>query len=253
MAFYDDPIIDKSSERSEESILDTLKVFSRKNGFISHEISGSKDYGIDINVQLIEKNTPKGYYFPIQVKSKNAITTREFEGNSFVTISFKTSRLGYLMRHPPSYGIIVVYDDSKSLFYFDYTTEIYNRLRVQKESDHWKDQEEVTLFIPEKSVLNRESVKKIHVRFLQLFKNVDHLLTDHGQYYGIEIQATTDQSSMNSLALLENYGEMLFNGHKFKELIHFLSLLNRNSLQQKQIAFLAAITYAEVGNIVEAD
>lgn len=51
MSFYDDPIVDDNSKRSEESVNAVKSLFTRKNGFISRE--ESPDYGVDLDVELI--------------------------------------------------------------------------------------------------------------------------------------------------------------------------------------------------------
>jgi hypothetical protein len=254
MAFYDDPIVDLSSERSEESILKTQLILSRKSGFICHEIDGNKDYGVDINCQLVNQSRATGFAFPIQVKSKASIKIKDVDGTSFIRISFKTSRLGHLMRHPPSYGLIIIYDDQSGELFFDYTIDIYNRLRIEKGADDWKQKEEVTISIPTANKLDTKHIGEIHDRFIQLFINAEKMTLDHGEAYDIPMpESSTESSSMSSLEILEKYGEVLFNSHKLREITHLIGRLNRAALNNKIVTFLGAITYTEVGNLIEAD
>jgi hypothetical protein len=68
MAFTDPPYVDKNSERSEESVLKTRMIFSKKNGFITREVNAD-DYGVDLYEELIINKGATGQIFPIQIKS----------------------------------------------------------------------------------------------------------------------------------------------------------------------------------------
>lgn len=120
MAFNDKPIVDMNAERSQESVLKTQLYFSKKNGFISHEVDGANDYGVDLMCQITEEKKALPFYFPIQIKSKKSYMVKTINNESFKKFSFLTSRLGYLIRHTPSAGLIVIYDEShrKDLFRF---------------------------------------------------------------------------------------------------------------------------------------
>ena len=123
MAFDDSPIVDQSSKVSQESVFAVKIFFSKKAGFIAREITD--DYGIDLEVELIlESSKPSAWSFPIQIKSNAKAKAVEHNGKQFITFPFLTSRLGYLCRRIPAYGIVVLYDeDSKSCFY-DYVENI---------------------------------------------------------------------------------------------------------------------------------
>src|SRR5687768_7135691 len=107
MAFSDNPIVDDRSERSEESVLSVRQIFTKKNGFISRE--ENPDYGVDLDVELISEHGATSNKFPIQIKSANQVTIVEVNGTNFISVQFKTSRLGYLCRRAPAYGIVVIY------------------------------------------------------------------------------------------------------------------------------------------------
>jgi hypothetical protein len=68
MSFYDDPIVDDNSKRSEESVNAVISLFTRKNGFITRP--DNTDYGVDLEAELIlEGKGASSQKFPIQIKS----------------------------------------------------------------------------------------------------------------------------------------------------------------------------------------
>ncbi|KYG79243.1 hypothetical protein AWW67_12750 [Roseivirga seohaensis] len=252
MAFDDAPIVDKSAERSEESILDTLKAFSRKNGFISHEVNGSKDYGVDIICQLKFKNNALPFQFPIQVKSKVSYKESLINGETFKSFSFTSSRLGHLIRHTPYSGLIIIYDDNTQELYFETALALYTRVRESHTDDLWKEQDSVTLHIPITNVLNEKALDQIHSSALNSFYRNNQLLVDHSPSYDLPLASDALQT-MSTVDFLLEYGETLFNSNSYGRLCNLLERLSRNSFQDKNICYLAAITYVEVGNMIDAD
>ena len=130
MGFFDNPIVDKNAERSDESVIKSQLLFSLKNGFNSHSVDGSKDYGVDIYSEIIDLSGATGNLFPIQIKSTRKAQFIIKDSIKYFTLTFPTSRLGYLSRHTPNYGIIVLYNESDETLYYDYLWEIYNRIRL---------------------------------------------------------------------------------------------------------------------------
>jgi len=254
MAFNDNPIVDKNSERSEESIHKTHLIFSRKNGFISHDVDGNKDYGVDIYCQLTYQGEAGPNTFPIQVKSVQAIKKKTVDSIYCVRLSFKTSRLGYLMRHSSSCGLIIIYDDTTGDLYGDFVMDIYNKIRVEKKNNQWKENEDVTISIPTHNKINSGTINKFHSRLYNLFRNFDRMKIDHGYNYSFPFPETNGETTaLSSVQILEKYGELLFNSYKLREIIQLISRLNRESLNNKIIVYIGAITYTETGNTIEAD
>ncbi|MFC2152916.1 DUF4365 domain-containing protein, partial [Bacteroidota bacterium] len=130
MTFFDNPIVDESSKISEESVLHVKGLFSRKNRFISRE--ETPDYGVDLDVELIKNNGASGLKFAIQIKSSKNL--KYINQSSVVSFKFKTSRLGYLSRRKPAYGIIIVYDDNTQIAYFEYVETIIDARYFIKKS-----------------------------------------------------------------------------------------------------------------------
>ena len=252
MAFEDSPKVDKNAERSEESLIECQRKFSRKNGFISHKIDGTDDYGVDLNVQLIVEGKASPYYFPIQVKSKISYTEISIGNEKYKTCSFKTSRLGYLIRHKPTTGLIVIYDETKEQLFYDFSYEIYNRIRLHHDDDKWLNQDSITIHIPESNLLKNDIVSDVHSRLLNLFENHDRLLNERGRYYDLP-DVVVDNENRSPVEILERFGNLLFDSYKFKEIIALIDKLNKYQLKRPIISYLGAITYTEVGDIIEAD
>ena len=251
MAFDDKPIVDRSAERSEESVLKTQLIFSKKNGFISHVVDGSDDYGVDINCQLVLNGNATPYQFPIQVKSKISYKEVIVNNKRFKVCPFLTSRLGFLIRDTLT-GYIVIYDDNSEELFFDLASEQYNRLRELRDDDSWKKQDSVSLHIPVNNKLNKGSIYNIHSRLANHFHNYRQLLTDHGLNYNLPVVLEISDTKSPKEILVE-YGKVLFEGCKYRQLIELLERLDRKSLRKKHLCYLGAITYAEVGDVVESD
>src|SRR5688572_13157963 len=116
MAFDDSPNVDPSSKASEESVLAVKAFFTRRNGFISRE--EIPDYGCDLNVELVlEKENASSQQFPIQIKSDGDISIINSYGSKYISKSIETSRIGYLCRRTPAYGLVIVYDVKTGLCY----------------------------------------------------------------------------------------------------------------------------------------
>jgi hypothetical protein len=118
MAFNDRPIIAESSKQSEESVRAVKEVLSQKNGFISRE--DLPDVGVDLQVELIENGQVTNNRFVIQIKSSKTLNCVTIDKEELISFTFLTSRLGYLCRHSPGYGLIILYDDSTCIAYYDF-------------------------------------------------------------------------------------------------------------------------------------
>ncbi len=259
MAFDDSPVVDESSKASEKSVLATRGYFSKDNGFISRE--ESSDMGIDLEVELIlDGKNASGAKFPIQVKSDQAITLVAHDGKDFISYPFKTSRLGYLCRRTPAYGVIVIYDDGSSIAYYDYVEDVVSRVTDQRNSDDWKKQESVNINIPVENILVNDSVKGIHEKFRLRFENHALMLQDQGSKYAIptfffsEQDKTLDLESPEKVVefLLAN-GLALFNQKEYRILDGLLNRLPFQAITQSgKLCLLAVLTYSSVGRYVEA-
>lgn len=260
MGFWDRPIVDKISERSEDSVLKTQLIFSRRNGFNSHPIEGSKDYGIDISCELLDNNRALGNSFPIQIKSVKKIRYVYKDKKKYYTLQFLTSRLGYLCNQVPTYGVIVLYIEDTDTLYFDYVTEIYNRIRLEKKDESWKDKNTVTIKIPEENIL-KDNIENIHNTFINRFANLSSLIDKHGGEFDIPSfnqrkyfeEPKENNEITQAINFLENLGPYLFNQREYPKIASLLDLLPKKDLNRTKIAYIAALTYAEVGEFIDAD
>lgn len=258
MAFHDNPTIDDNSKRSEESVLEVKRFFTRKNGFINRE--ENPDYGVDLDVELILENTQaSSWKFAIQIKSAESVKKIQNNGQEFVCLNFKTSRLGYLCRRSPAFGIIILYDEISKLCYFDYVEEIVNRVTLIKGNEAWKVQKSVNIYLLNQT-LNSETIRSIYEKFHQRHKNHELLLISHGKSYNIPVMGTIksndiDFNNINDVVeFLTEFGNHLVNKQEFRmllSLIHDLPL--SKVIQSNVLIYLAAITYGQVGYIIEAE
>jgi hypothetical protein len=255
MAFNDKPKIDRASEMSEDSVNATKSLFNQKKGFLSRVIDGSVDFGVDIHAELSINNNPSANYFPIQIKSKYKLKDVTIKGEKFKSIQFNTSRLNYLLSHKPSAcGLIVLYDDETEEIFYDFSLDIYSRIRFEKNnSDLWKEQETVSIHIPTCNKLTTSEVKKIHTRLNNIFNAHGQVLRDHGEIYGLTSIEVSKTSSDKTIDFLTEHGGKLFDEQKFIEILSLLENLNRKESQNSFLVYLSALTYTEIGDVIESD
>lgn len=258
MAFNDDPVVDANSERSEESVLQVKLIFNRKSGFICRD--ETPDYGVDINIELITEHGATSKIFPVQVKSDETVEIITYQQEQYVSVRFKTSRLGYLCRRPPTYGIITIYDEKNKVTYFDYVESIVNRLTEHRDDEYWKLQDEVQIRIP-LNVLNEVSSINIHKMMSRRFASHDSLLDAYGHMYRIPTfknktaNKPTDFNNPNEIEqFLKESGLHLFNSKSFDMIVGLLGRLSNPIItKSKELTLLAAITYGQVGMTMESE
>lgn len=251
MAFYDNPIVDENSNRSEESINMLKLLINRKSNFICRE--EAPDYGVDLDVELIhESGTVSANKFAIQVKSTNIANCVVHEGTEYISLNFKTSRLGYLCRRSPGYGIITIYIESSKTTYFEYVENVCARLNSIKDEEIWKNQESVNIHIPLKNILNVASVASIYHKMCQRFINHDALLSNHGNQFDIPFSNVNNSKVMNANEI-ERIAPALINAQEFTLLLQAInSLSNHEIIKSEKLCLFAAISNCELGNVIEA-
>lgn len=262
MSFYTRPKIDLSAERSEKSVLLVRQYFLMENGFVSREIDGSKDYGVDIYSELVDSDGPVGASFPIQIKSAKRGQIIRKKNGDYISLQFKTSRLGYLCNHIPYYGLIIYYDEYTELLYFDYVWKIYERLMLIKEDGNWKNQETAIIHIPTENTLTKESLQLIYNIFSNISNNHISLIKDKGTEYGLNYIETKSNTSNKktidknkAIEYLEICGRDLINSYKFEQIIQVIEnhLCYKDYKDRYLIHFLAAISYTRLGIYIEAN
>jgi hypothetical protein len=259
VAFNDKPIISESSERSEASVLYTKNLLSQKNGFICRE--DTPDFGVDLQVELIENGHATNYRFVIQIKSSQSLNHIKKDEKEFISYKFLTSRLGYLCRHFPGYGLIIIYDDSTGIAYYDFIENIVTLLSSQKGSSEWQAQESVNIHIPVENILNTDSTKEIHEKFNTLFKNHSLLIELHGAEFNIHVLGLEsahfdiDLHDAKRVAKdIEDFGALLFNNRDFEILFSLINELTVREIDNSlDVRFIVSIALAETGRLTDAD
>ena len=262
MSFYKNPKVDEYAKASEESVLAVRAIVCKRNGFIVRE--EVPDYGVDLEVEMIiNADNATGKKFAIQIKSCQNISTVSKKKQKFVSYEFETSRLGYLSRRPPAYGLIIIYDDTQKTIFYDYVENIVNRLTEQKGNEEWKNQDNVNINIPFENILTNEKIGDIYQRYLDRFRNHDILIKTHGSRYGIPALSFLTAQKPHEFDLsntgqiiefLEKYGILLINKKDYDWLYQLLTGLTIAEIDNSiQLALLAALTYSEIGRFIEAD
>jgi len=261
MSFYDDPIIDDNAKRSQESVHFVKGLLSEKNGFVYRE--EHPDFGVDLDVELVvDGKGTSSKKFPVQIKSAVAFQRIQSNGQVYISFNFKTSRLGYLAKRPPAYGIIALYDETDQQCYFDYVDEVVLRLDHHPAREGWREQDSVNILLP-LQVLSKDILPELHAKFLKRHQNNDLLIQEHGQKFNIPYlesntsrsEITLDQKDPEQVAtFLENYGSFLYNEAQYAMLNHLLGLVHRTRLNNSsKLVFLTAITYTRTGNLIDAE
>lgn len=259
MAFFDKPIVSNSSERSEKSVNSAMNLFSQRNGFICRE--DSPDFGVDLQVELIESGKATNNRFVIQIKSAQRLHIINIDGKDYISYTFPTSRLGYLCNHLPGYGLVLLYDDSTDIMYYGFIEDIVGLLNSQKGSSEWQSQEYVNIHIPVENILNEISIQNIHNMFVTRFKNHSLLINQYGNRYSIPVITSAisengvDFSSAEQIAkYVQDYGALLFNNRDFEILLGLIGKLTLREIKDSlDVRFIVAITLAETGRFIDAD
>lgn len=257
MAFDDLPSIDKNSERSEESVHAVKGFLTRKTGFICRE--EFPDNGVDINVELISSQGATSNIFAIQVKSTQEVTIIQEAGINYVSIEFKTSRLGHLCRRPPAFGIVTIYDEEAKTTYFDYVEDIVKRITHLRGNEEWKQQEKVNIRLP-LNKLDVTSVSVIHQWMTNRFEDHGMLVQAFGDLYRIPSfeNKSTSKIDFNDPKevekLLKEQGLNLFDSKHYDMIIGLLESLPSNTIMRsKDLVLVASITFGQAGLIIESD
>jgi len=251
MGFYDNPIVDDNSKKSEESVLAVKSFFTQKNGFLCRD--ESPDFGVDVDVELIDENSSvSGKKFAIQIKSTSSVNKIIVENKNYISLSFKTSRLGYIAKRFPGYGIIVLYDESSRLIYFDFIENLISRIQIEKKDDKWIDQSSVNIHLPESQVLSIESINRIYEKLMAQFRNHDLMMQKHGENFGIPVPIREKEHDF--VNDLEKNGYLFVNNQDFETLNHIFTnvLTNREIRQSLKLCLYASITFSETGQAIEA-
>ncbi|WP_127127884.1 DUF4365 domain-containing protein [Pseudoflavitalea rhizosphaerae] len=256
MAIFDKPQIDQSSINSTESENALLAILSEKNGFITRK--EIPDKGCDFMCELIEDKGATGQKFPIQLKSITNI--KLVDNEKYISYPILTSRIGYIIGHLPTTGIIVFFDVQTGLLYYDTVDAIYDRIMSEKKSDDWTNNGHVSIKIPIDSRLTRETASELHQNFLNRFNQATKMQIANGKKYNLptinlsqEFQFDFNNIEHLKLLLKQHGFELL--GNYDLDIIHktIAKLTNDEINSDKGILILAAITFCEIGKQLESD
>lgn len=117
------------------------------------------DYGLDIQVEIVQDENVIGAYFTIQLKGTDHIKTSK---GRFVSHSCKTSTLNYFLARP-ELVVYLVYDAQTDTGYWLWVKDyILNNLKSS-----WQQQTKNTLLIPLDRRFDEQATQQIEQRVLQ--------------------------------------------------------------------------------------
>lgn len=260
MAFSDKPTVDDNAKKSEESVNAVRSLFTFRNGFINHP--ETPDYGVDLNIELVAGGDgATSQMFPVQIKSTARVSVISRGGEKFIALPFKTSRLGYLCHRLPVCGIIVLYDDEAKICYFDYVDAIAARLTAEHGDEEWRPKESVTVHLP-LQVLDAAALPALHDKFSQEHARHQLMMRSQGSNYGLTTHVFSQRDALpldihnpkQVAKLLEDFGRVLYNKQDFAMLLDLIGRVPVSVINSsKTILFLTALTYAQVGNVIDAE
>lgn len=254
MAFDDLPQIDEASENDDEAKTYFARAFGQKAGFIPRE--QSPDKGCDYFTELIENKNATNWHFGVQLKS---IENPDFINNgNFISYSWHTSRLGYLMRSAPIYGLLILYDVFTKKTYYEYIDQLYLRL-MERDNDKWKQNDQVSVHVPVANLLDEASLKSIHQTFINRHNNLARMTSEQAVGYDLPVVKMNLVRDYN-LNKIEDVVEVLKRWGISSIMLNDLPIIyeliskvpNNEILKDKELSILAALANNEAGKIAES-
>ncbi len=256
MSLFSKPQIDTSAINSSTSESSLLQLLSESNGFISRK--EIPDKGCDFMCELIEASSVTGQKFPVQLKSIETVNLVENE--SYISYPLLTSRLGYMLSHLPTTGIVVFYDVEKNKLFYDFSDAIYDRLMSDRGTDDWTHNESVNIRIPIANIFDQTTVKNFHLKIFERFKQASKMQIANGKKYNLPSinlsqEFHFDFNNIDHLKLLlKQYGLVFLGSYDLSLIYKTISKLTANDINSdKEISILAAICYCEAGRYAESD
>lgn len=254
MAFEDLPKIDESSKNSETSEIKIKSFFNQQNNFICR--TDIPDKGCDFDMELIIDGA-SNWRFPIQLKSIETLTL--IKDNNFISYSFETSRLGYLIRRPICGGLVILYSVSEENCFYEYADIAYQRLIDERENEDWKKSDNVNIRIPYSNILDKDSVKKIYELFKIRFEQGVKMQMTYGIKYGLpyisEGKFQYDFTNIDHIKkFLKESGNMLLYNYDFDVLFLGISRLPTTEIiSDKDILIQAIVAFGEAAHFIESE
>ena len=256
MAFDQRPIVDGAFINSDISIQKLKTVLSVAAGFICRE--DKPDFGCDFDVELMIGGKATDWRFPCQLKSVEFVT---FIGDGdYISYSFLTSRLGYLMARRPSMGIVVVYCVESDTLYFDYADKLYQRLLDERETTEWKKNDYVNIHFPVSQILDVAAARELLSTMRLRFESGIVMQESYGKLYGLPIEGVDgdERYDLNKPAdisrYLSKYGLMLLNNYDLGDIHRMIQQISNQEISRStELLTISAISYCEAGTYVDAD
>lgn len=256
MAFDELPKIDRAALNSDQSAIELQKILNQNASFILRV--DVPDLGCDFDVELVKDTSgASNWRFPLQLKSIE--NPALIEDGKFISYSFKTSRLGYLLRRHPSFGLIVLYDVQTSLLYYDYADEVYLRLMEERAGDDWKANEMVNIHIPATNILNPFTAILLHKKFLSRFEQGALMQASQGAKYGLpainlEPKVGFDFNNLDDVKqALKKWGMSLLLQLELQIVFNLIGRLPASDIiADREVCLIALIAYSEAGKFADA-
>ena len=258
MAYNELPKVDDKAILSQKSVNAVENIFTLENKFISRK--ETPDYGVDIDIELIDENSnATSKKFPIQIKSSNELKTIIYNEIEYVSLQFKTSRLGYLCKRPPAYGIIIAYDELSDTCYAEYVESIVGLLDIHPNRKNWKENETVNILIP-KIPLTNSNVHLIYEKMIARHSNLDRMISSYGIKYNIpNLNSLTPNilpnlnNSEEVAKFLITYWPTLFNDGKLNLLVTLINRIEKKDFADPNLFLMSALVFSQTGDVIEAE
>ncbi len=256
MGFIDLPKVDKWVENSENSVFKLRSLLNIQTGFILRE--DVPDYGCDFDAELIiDEGNASNLRFPIQLKSVEKLST--INNGEYISYSFETSRLGYLMRRIPAQGIVVIYSVERDQCYFEYCDRIYENIMEERQSKDWFKNEKVNIHIPVENLLDQSTIKTLHQTFKNRFDQAAFMQNSMGRKYGLPSVIATESPEYDFnnpehvKSFLQNYGMLLLNVHDIHITYSMIEKLPFKEIYgNTDLMLIAAVSFAEMFMHIES-
>jgi len=129
------------------------------------------DYGIDLDIEIVEKTNVTGVHFSMQLKSTDEVKATK---DGFISYSCKTSTLRYFLEKI-EHVVFLVYDAKKKTGYWIWVKDyLVNDLSKNKK---WKKQTTATIKIPKSNLFTSKSVEQIKTRVMHTHRQAKLLNT----------------------------------------------------------------------------
>lgn len=156
----------------------------------------SHDYGIDLDVEIVEKTYVTGAHFSIQLKSTDNI---QITKNGFVSYLCNTSTLRYFLEKTEQV-IFLVYDANNKAGYWIWIKDYITNDLVKNKK--WKKQKTTTVKIPKSNLFTDKSVNQIKARVMKSHKqakllNTIQTLDNPYVHYAVQIDGNKEVITMS--------------------------------------------------------